>query len=155
MMLLTAYLLFALGVSFLCSLLEAALLSLPKSHIAALIERGDPTGERLRRMKDDIDQPLAAIGKGIAGKFGHLAHHVLAVEAHGAAGIGDVFEHDIFGHAVEHAVNVTGIIALDIAGNYVVEHGAGASICVSGSPFGLPDRRWNGNRLCASTGNAS
>jgi len=61
MILLWAYLLFALGVSFLCSLLEAALLSLPKSHIAALVERGDPTGERLRRMKDDIDQPLAAI----------------------------------------------------------------------------------------------
>lgn len=61
MFMLWAYLLFALGVSFLCSLLEAALLSVPKSHIAALVERGDPAGERLQRMKDDIDQPLAAI----------------------------------------------------------------------------------------------
>lgn len=61
MILLVTYLLFALAISFLCSLLEAVLLSVPSSHVAVLIERGTVTGKRLQRMKNDIDQPLAAI----------------------------------------------------------------------------------------------
>jgi len=61
MILLVGYLLLALVVSFVCSLLEAVLLSVPRSHIAALVEQDSVAGRRLRRMKDDIDQPLAAI----------------------------------------------------------------------------------------------
>ncbi len=61
MILLLAYLFMALAISFLCSMLEAVLLSVPQSHIASLIEQGRPAGERLRRMKDDVDRPLAAI----------------------------------------------------------------------------------------------
>jgi CBS domain containing-hemolysin-like protein len=61
MTMLIVYLLIALGVSFLCSLLEAALLSLPRSHIAVLVEQGRPVGDRLQKLKADIDRPLAAI----------------------------------------------------------------------------------------------
>lgn len=61
MSLLLIYLFIALAVSFLCSLLEATLLSIPRSYIAVLIEQGSHAGERLRRMKDDVDRPLAAI----------------------------------------------------------------------------------------------
>lgn len=61
MTLLLAYLGIALGVSFLCSMLEAVLLSISRTHIAVLVERGDPAGDRLMRMKDDLDKPLAAI----------------------------------------------------------------------------------------------
>jgi len=61
MVLLLVYFSIALGFSFLCSLLEAVLLSVPRTHIRVLIERGEATGARLERMKDDIDQPLAAI----------------------------------------------------------------------------------------------
>lgn len=61
MTLLLIYLFVALGVSFLCSLLEAVLLSISRTHIAVLVEQGHPTGVRLQRMKDDVDQPLAAI----------------------------------------------------------------------------------------------
>lgn len=61
MALLVAYLVVALGVSFLCSLLEAALLSVPRSHVAVLVEQGRRVGKRLMRMKDDVDRPLAAI----------------------------------------------------------------------------------------------
>lgn len=61
MILLVTYLLVALTVSFLCSLLEAVLLSVPPSHVAVLVERGTETGKRLQRMKNEIDQPLAAI----------------------------------------------------------------------------------------------
>ena len=61
MTLLLTYLLIALTVSFLCSLLEATLLSIPRSYIAVLVEQGNQVGERLRRMKEDVDRPLAAI----------------------------------------------------------------------------------------------
>ncbi len=61
MTMLIFYLLLAIGVSFLCSLLEAALLSLPNSHIAVLVDQGRSVGSRLDRLKSDIDRPLAAI----------------------------------------------------------------------------------------------
>ncbi len=49
------------AVSFLCSLLEACLLSLPRSHVELLVEKGTRAGEVLREMKKNIDRPLAAI----------------------------------------------------------------------------------------------
>ncbi len=61
MILLATYLLLALSISFLCSLLEAVLLSVPRSHVAVLVEQGSLAGKRLQRMKDDVDRPLAAI----------------------------------------------------------------------------------------------
>lgn len=61
MTLLLIYLFVALGVSCLCSLLEASLLSVPRSHVAVLVEQGSLAGKRLQQMKDDVDRPLAAI----------------------------------------------------------------------------------------------
>lgn len=61
MALLIVYGLLAVGVSFLCSLLEASLLSLPRSHIEMLVEQGSSTGSMLQRMKSSIDRPLTAI----------------------------------------------------------------------------------------------
>jgi CBS domain containing-hemolysin-like protein len=61
MTLLLLYLLLSIGFSFLCSILEAALLSVPRSHVAVMTDRGSKAGELLRAMKDDIDRPLAAI----------------------------------------------------------------------------------------------
>ncbi|HSH26803.1 MAG TPA: DUF21 domain-containing protein, partial [Wenzhouxiangella sp.] len=77
MALLAFYLFLAVGVSFLCSILEAALLSITPAHIAVLNERGSRTGKRLRRLKRDIDQPLAAI----------LSLNTIA-HTFGAAGVG-------------------------------------------------------------------
>ena len=51
----------ALAVSFLCSILEAVLLSLTHSYIALLQSRGHRAGEILNRMKRRIDEPIAAI----------------------------------------------------------------------------------------------
>jgi len=48
-------------VSFLCSILEAALLSTTPSFVAAQAREGTVTGQRLQRYKDDIDRPLSAI----------------------------------------------------------------------------------------------
>lgn len=72
-----AYLLLALVVSFVCSLLESVLLSVPRSYVAVLVEQGSTAGVRLQRMKDDVDQPLAAILT-----LNTFAHTV------GAAGVG-------------------------------------------------------------------
>ncbi len=75
--LLILYAFLAVAVSFLCSLLEAALLSLPRSYVESLVDQGSATGIRLRKMKDDIDRPLAAI----------LTVNTIANTA-GAAGVG-------------------------------------------------------------------
>jgi CBS domain containing-hemolysin-like protein len=59
--LLLIFVLLSITVSFICSLLEAALLSLTPSHVVAF-RHSDPTlYEKLRKLKDRIDQPLAAI----------------------------------------------------------------------------------------------
>jgi CBS domain containing-hemolysin-like protein len=59
--LLVLYVALALGVSFLCSIMEATLLSVTPSYMAALEQEENPMGEKLRGMKEDIDRPLAAI----------------------------------------------------------------------------------------------
>lgn len=61
MALLIFYVMLALGVSFLCSVLEAVLLSVTPSYVAALEGEKPDAAERLRALKDDIDRPLAAI----------------------------------------------------------------------------------------------
>ncbi|MEF8794917.1 MAG: CNNM domain-containing protein [Salinivenus sp.] len=59
--LLLLYVALAIGVSFLCSIMEAVLLSVTPSYVAALEREGDPIGERLHKMKENIDRPLSAI----------------------------------------------------------------------------------------------
>jgi putative hemolysin len=50
-----------LTISFLCSVLEAVLLSITHSYIGVLKDRGDRAGELLGRMREHIDEPIAAI----------------------------------------------------------------------------------------------
>ena len=59
--LLIVFALVAIGFSFLCSILEAALLSITPSYIAGLKSERPRLFEKLRKLKDDIDDPLAAI----------------------------------------------------------------------------------------------
>lgn len=61
MTLLLIYAGIALGTSFLCSILEAVLLSVTPSYIAALQADDDPAGEKLFALKEDIDRSLASI----------------------------------------------------------------------------------------------
>jgi len=51
----------SLSISFLCSVLEAVLLSVNHSYVAVLQGRGDRAGDILARMKRQIDEPIAAI----------------------------------------------------------------------------------------------
>ena len=75
--LLALYVALAIGVSFLCSMTEAVLLSVTPSYVAALEREGSAAGERLHQFKDNIDRPLAAILS-----LNTIAHTV------GAAGVG-------------------------------------------------------------------
>jgi len=61
MALLIFYVTLALAVSFLCSIMEAVLLSVTPSYVTMLKQRGARLAGRLARLKEDIDRPLAAI----------------------------------------------------------------------------------------------
>ena len=51
----------SLGISFLCSILEAVFLSITHSYIAVLKERGEWAGVWLESVQDNVDEPIAAI----------------------------------------------------------------------------------------------
>jgi CBS domain containing-hemolysin-like protein len=50
-----------IATSFLCSILEAVLLSITHSHVVMLQEKGDRAGDLLEKMRLSIDEPIAAI----------------------------------------------------------------------------------------------
>jgi CBS domain containing-hemolysin-like protein len=59
--LLIFYVALALVVSFVCSVLEAVLLSITPTYIVGLEAQESPMGAKLRGFKENIDKPLAAI----------------------------------------------------------------------------------------------
>ncbi len=61
MLLLTIYISIAIGVSFICSVLEAILLSITPSYLAQLRQNKHPCSEKLSQLKTNIDRPLASI----------------------------------------------------------------------------------------------
>lgn len=61
MTLLFIYVLFALLISFLCSIAEAVILSVTQAHINLLQQDGAPSGDLLAKLKADINKPLSAI----------------------------------------------------------------------------------------------
>jgi CBS domain containing-hemolysin-like protein len=77
MTLLLTYLGIAIFVSFLCSVLEAVLLSITPSYVESLKQAGDVRGLKWEKLKKNIDSPLSAI---LA--FNTIAHTI------GAAGVG-------------------------------------------------------------------
>ncbi len=85
--LLLLYVAVALVASFLCSILEAVLLSITPSHLALLEQQNHPAADEARALKDDIDRPLASILS-----LNTIAHTV------GAAGAGAQAVH-VFGDA--------------------------------------------------------
>ncbi len=61
MTLLILYIALAIGISFLCSMLEAVLLSITPTFTATIEEKKPRVASRIRQLKDDIDRPLSAI----------------------------------------------------------------------------------------------
>lgn len=94
MFLLFFYLLLALLISFLCSIMEAALLSVSSSFISMKEEEGAKNVTNLKEMKNEIDRPLSAILS-----LNTIAHTV------GAAGVGAQATH-VFGEAYFGVVSV-------------------------------------------------
>ncbi len=90
MFLLLVYLFIALVTSFLCSIMEAVLLSLPISYLKSKAENGDQKVTAMIKYKEDVDKPLSAILS-----LNTVAHTV------GAAGVGaqatEVFGEAYFG----------------------------------------------------------
>ncbi len=60
-MLLLTYFLIAVGVSFLCSILEAVLLSISPAYIEVLKASKPKSGKRLEEQKQNIDKSIGAI----------------------------------------------------------------------------------------------
>ena len=82
--LLLLYLFGALSISFLCSILEAVLLSAPMSFVSMLEKEGRKGAPLLKKYKQDIDKPIAAILS-----LNTISHTV------GAAGVGA--QSEVFG----------------------------------------------------------
>jgi CBS domain containing-hemolysin-like protein len=61
MLLLLTYLLTAMAISFLCSILEATLMSTPLSHITMREEEGYKYAARFKKFKQESSRPIAAI----------------------------------------------------------------------------------------------
>jgi len=61
MTMLMVYVAMTLGVSFVCSMLEAMLLSITPSYVGAMEQENPKLGKRLADLKRDIDRPLGAI----------------------------------------------------------------------------------------------
>lgn len=77
MVLLITFALLAILVSFVCSVMEAVLLSVTPSYIASKAKESPKVAARIKKLKDKVDQPLAAI----------LTLNTIAHTA-GAAGVG-------------------------------------------------------------------
>jgi CBS domain containing-hemolysin-like protein len=76
MLLLWLYVVLAIGVSFMCSIMEAVLLSVTPGYLMAMERRKSGLAHRLRGFKENIDEPLAAILS-----LNTIAHTVGAVGA--------------------------------------------------------------------------
>ena len=61
MLLLLVYVAIAIGISFLCSILEAVLLCITPGYLAFLKKNKRPSFSPLSKLKSDIDKPLASI----------------------------------------------------------------------------------------------
>lgn len=77
MLLLITYMVLAIVISFLCSVMEAVLLSITPSYVGVLHKQNARLAQRVQSLKDNIDQPLSAI----------LTLNTVAHTA-GAAGVG-------------------------------------------------------------------
>lgn len=90
MTLLILFFLLSIGFSFLCSILEAVLLSITPSYVRQQKQSGSATGALLSEYKEDIDRPLSAILT-----LNTIAHTV------GAIGVG-AMAGDLFGKNYIH-----------------------------------------------------
>ncbi|MBU3068761.1 hemolysin family protein [Aestuariicella sp. G3-2] len=92
MALLMVYIFIAIGVSFLCSVVEAVLLSLSSAQVAVLEQEGKKSGAILKQLKADVSRPLAAVLSlnTIAHTIGAAGSGAQATKIFGSASLGVV-----------------------------------------------------------------
>lgn len=80
----------AVSVSALCSLLEAALYSVPNSHVAVMQKEGLAAGHTLQRLKGNISRPITAVLtlNTVANTLGAAVAGAMAAGLFGEAGLG-------------------------------------------------------------------
>ncbi len=100
MNLLILYFSLAIGISFICSILEAVLLSISMSYVSVLEKEGHKSGKILRILKTDINRSIASI----------LILNTIA-NTLGAAGVG-VQATSVFGHEWLFAVSMILTLAI-------------------------------------------
>lgn len=110
-MLLLIFFLVSIGFSFLCSILEAVLLSITPSFITSELQSGSAKGKLLEEYKRDIDKPLSAILT-----LNTIAHTAGAIGV--GAQAGNVFKNpnafDLFGFPVSWESIVAVVMTLAI-----------------------------------------
>lgn len=116
MTLLLTYLFIALFTSFLCSIMEAVLLSVPVSFLKTKTENGDNSADTMIEFKGDIDKPLSAILS-----LNTIAHTV------GAAGVGSQATL-VFGEAYFGLVSA-GLTILILILTEIIPKTVGANYC--------------------------
>lgn len=129
MLLLTVYVSIAIGVSFVCSVLEAVLLSITPSYLAQLRQQDHPAAGKLSRLKADIDRPLASILT-----LNTIAHTIGAASAGAQAAV--VFGSEWLG--VFSAVLTLGILVL----SEIVPKTIGATYWRQLAPLTATTLRW-------------
>ncbi|MCL9776440.1 CNNM domain-containing protein [Vibrio methylphosphonaticus] len=129
MFLLTIYISVAIGVSFICSVLEAVLLSITPSYLAQLRQKEHPAAGRLAKLKADIDRPLASILT-----LNTIAHTIGAATAGAQAAV--VFGSEWLG--VFSAVLTLGILVL----SEIVPKTIGATYWRQLAPSAATTLRW-------------
>lgn len=129
MTLLLLYLTLALALSFICSVLEAVLLSVTPSYITMLEQRGRRVGRALQALKAEIDRPLSAILS-----LNTIAHTV------GAVGVGAQAQ-VVFGNQY---VTVTSAILtlLILVVSEIIPKTLGARYWRVLAPLAVPVLRW-------------
>lgn len=55
------YIIVALGISFLCSVWEAVMLSVPVSHVELMVDKGSPAGLIMQGLRQNVERPISAI----------------------------------------------------------------------------------------------
>lgn len=122
MTLLIIYVLVALGVSFMCSILEASLLTITPTQIQAAKGQEKRWAAVYETMKSDIDRPLAAILT-----LNTVAHTM------GAAGAGAQYAR-VFGYGTE-ALFAAGLTAAVLVFTEIIPKTIGARYAMGVAPF--------------------
>ena len=107
----------SLSVSFLCSVLEAVLLSVNHSYVAVLQGRGDRAGDILARMKRQIDEPIAAILT-----LNTIAHTV-------GSTVGGALAVNVFGGGIAVGVFVAALTFAVLVFSEIIPKTIGATFC--------------------------